>query len=76
VHAALAEQRVRIGAGTDQVNLGVLAQLRQCRDQEVGALAAPYASGYEQAWAMLRERRPRPLLYRKRERRKSFGPRC
>jgi hypothetical protein len=36
-------------AGADEIQIGVLAELRQRRDQELGALAAAHAPGHEKA---------------------------
>ena len=54
VHAALAEQIVRVGAGAEQKQVRDLTQQRQCCEQQMCALATADATGYEQAQAIVR----------------------
>ncbi len=67
MHAAFAEQRVRIGAGADEIKIGMFAEFRERGLEQFRALAATHAPRHEEARALARRRM--------RARRRTFGPR-
>ena len=54
MHPAFAEQFMRLGTRAEQEHVRVFAQLRQRRDQQLGAFAAADAAGHDEAQATAR----------------------